>query len=320
MLDGESVLSSLLGLVSSDSCLQEGGLHLARGIIVKALSGFFYVQDHDGLIIECRGRGRFKKIDTDLLVGDWVHFELTDGDRGVINELVPRRMRLVRPSVANVDQAVFTFAFSKPPLHREMLDRLLVLAERERIQSLIVCNKADLAAADEIDEVARTYGRAGYPVILTSAKQATGIDQLRDHLAGKISVLAGPSGVGKSSLLNAISPGFTLKTGAISEKIGRGRHTTRHVELFPLPNGGMVADTPGFYDLSIEGIKSKELAQLFPEMQPVLGQCRFGVSCLHDKEPDCAVKALLDDGLLQPSRYASYLSLLSEAKISERRY
>ncbi|MGE5654014.1 MAG: ribosome small subunit-dependent GTPase A [Bacillota bacterium] len=293
---------------------------MTRGIIVKALSGFFYVQGSDGRITECRGRGRFRKLDTDLLVGDLVHFEETEDGRGVVNELVPRRMRLLRPPIANVDQAVFTFAFVKPPLHREMLDRLLVLAEREQVQSLIVCNKVDLASPEEIREVMEVYGLAGYPVVLTSVKQESGIKGLREHLAGKISVLAGPSGVGKSSLLNAVSPGLSLTTGAVSEKIGRGRHTTRHVELLPLANGGMVADTPGFYDLSVEGIKSRELAALFPEMRPVLNLCRFGASCLHDKEPDCAVKALIADGLLARSRYESYLSLLSEAKVNERRY
>lgn len=293
---------------------------MPNGIVVKSLSGFFYVQGNDGAITECRGRGRIKKLDTDLLVGDLVHFEATEHGRGVINELVPRRMRLIRPPVANVDQAVFTFAFVKPPLHRQMLDRLLVLAEREQIQSLIVCNKTDLASIEEVQEFLHTYQLADYQVVLTSVKQEIGVDRLREHLAGRISVLAGPSGVGKSSLLNAVSPGLTLATGAVSEKIGRGRHTTRHVELLPLANGGMVADTPGFYDLSVEGIKSRELASCFPEMRPVLDQCRFGASCLHDKEPDCAVKALLDADGLAPSRYESYLSLLGEARVNERRY
>lgn len=293
---------------------------MPQGTIVKALSGFFYVQDLRGEIMACRGRGRLKKIDTDLLVGDQVHFSTTEDGCGVINALLPRKMRLARPPVANVDQAVFTFAFVKPPLHREMLDRLLVLAEREQIQSLIVCNKVDLATPDEINEIATTYELAGYHVLLASANQGVGVDQLRERLAEKISVLAGPSGVGKSSLLNAVSPGLKLTTGAVSEKIGRGRHTTRHVELLPLISGGMVADTPGFYDLSVEGVKSRELAGYFPEMRPALGRCRFGASCLHDKEPDCAVKALLEDGLLARSRYESYLSLLAEARISERRY
>lgn len=293
---------------------------MPRGIIIKALSGFFYVQESGGLITECRGRGKLRKVDIDLLVGDHVSFETTEGGRGVINELLPRRMRLVRPPVANVDQAVLTFAFARPTFHREMLDRLLVLAEREHILSLIVCNKVDLASPEEIREIEKTYQLAGYPLVLTSAQQEIGIERLREHLNGRISVLAGPSGVGKSSLLNAVSPGLTLTTGAVSVKIGRGRHTTRHVELMPLASGGMVADTPGFYDLSVEGIRGRELASYFPEMRSALSQCRFGASCLHDKEPDCAVKAQLEDGLLARSRYESYLSMLGEAKVNERRY
>jgi len=289
--------------------------NLVQGIVVKAYSGYYYV--HDGRDEwECSLRGRFRLEKQQVLVGDRVELAARHGRVGVIVKVLPRRTVLLRPPVANVDQAVIIFSVQQPAPNSVLLDRLLITASMNRVEPLICFNKIDLAAGGSMELVARY--QAVYRVVLTSAVTGAGLDRLRGLLRRKVSVFAGPSGVGKSTILNAILPGLKLKTGEVSEKLKRGKHTTRHVELIALPEGGLVADTPGFSNLELPDIKPADLARYFPEMENYLGKCHF-TGCLHDREPACAVKEAVESGELEESRYRQYLEFLQELK-SRRRY
>jgi len=286
-----------------------------QGIVVKAYSGFYYV--HDGRSEwECSLRGRFRHEKQQVLTGDRVELATRHDRAGVIVKVLPRRSVLLRPPVANVDQAVIIFSVQQPEPNPVLLDRLLITVSMNRVEPLICFNKIDLAADGGVELVARY--QAVYRVVSTSAVTGAGLDRLRELLRGKVSVFAGPSGVGKSTILNAILPGLKLKTGEVSEKLKRGRHTTRHVELIALPEGGLVADTPGFSNLELPDIKPADLARYFPEMENYLGKCYF-TGCLHDREPGCAVKEAVESGKLEESRYRQYLEFLQELK-SRRRY
>lgn len=300
---------------------------MIEGILLKGYSGFYYVYAADR-VWECSLRGRFRLKDQKFLPGDRVRILAKDEEgKGTIESVAPRRNALSRPAVANVDQALLVFALTSPKPDLNLLDRLLIQVEDADIQPVLVFTKLDKFAAETGGEgrqealdvpVPEVYRRIGYRVFEVSNKTGQGIDLVADCLKGKISVLAGPSGAGKSSLCNALSPGRKLKTGDISAKSQRGRHTTRHVELLVCA-GGLVADTPGFSSLFLPGIKRGDLAEYFPEFAGHSLQCRFS-SCLHDQEPDCAVKEALARGEIFSFRYAHYLLFLQEVIEAERRY
>ncbi len=289
---------------------------MLQGTIMKGYSGFYYV-NVEGVEIECSLRGKYRQTKQSFLPGDIVNITMQPDGTGVIERVEPRKNQLIRPPIANVDQVIIVMALKEPEPQLGLLDRLLVLAESKGIYPVICFNKADIAQ-EELD-VAYTYEKIGYKVIVTSTISATNISKLADVLRGKVSVFAGLSGVGKTSILNAISPDLALKTGAVSTKIKRGKHTTRHVELIALPSGGLVADTPGFSNLNIEDIPSNRLSLYFPEFSGEKIVCRFN-PCLHHREPSCGVKAAVESGEIASSRYANYLILLDELVTAERRY
>ena len=271
--------------------------------IIKALSGFYYVQTEDG-VVECRARGRFRRQDQSPLVGDFVRIT-RQGDKGVLEALLPRKNAFIRPAVANIDQLVVLASCAIPVTEPFLIDRVLAIAQLQNVPALVVVNKDDLAPAQPLAEI---YRRAGVPVLVTSAETGDGIEALREALAGKLSCLTGNSGVGKSSLLNRACPQLQLPVGEVSEKLGRGRHTTRHIELYSLGSNTFVADTPGFsaFDTErMELVHKEQLQYAFPEFAPYLGHCQFP-DCAHRKEPGCAVRKALAEGKIGQTRYSSY--------------
>ena len=278
-----------------------------NGTIIKGIGGFYYVKASHN-VYECKARGVFRKEKITPMIGDRVTVE-TDGEKGSIVEIMPRSSSLVRPPVANVDTMLIVIAVAEPGPNLTVADKMLVNAEISGIKPAVCINKTDLASSEEIKDA---YEKAGYEVLTVSAEKNKGIDKLCEFLRGKNTAFAGLSGVGKSSLLNLITDD-DLETGAVSEKIRRGRHTTRHVELFELPFGGYVMDTPGFSQLEVEGIRAEELHRYFPEMADCEGECRFR-GCAHINEPDCAVKDKLGEGKIAQSRYESYCELYEKLK------
>lgn len=283
-----------------------------EGVIRKALSGFYYVQV-GGEEVTCRARGKFRHQKITPLVGDRVAITRQPDGSGSLDEILPRRNAFQRPAVANIDQLVIIASGAIPVSDPFLLDRIISLAESKGCQPILCVNKWDLVPAQELLDIYRT---AGIPALPVSAVTGQGIEELRGLLAGKISAFTGNSGVGKSSILNALDPAFALATGQISEKLGRGRHTTRHVELFPVA-GGLIADTPGFsafdQEKGGEALDKEVLAETFREFRPYLGQCRF-VGCAHVKEKGCAVLEALAEGKISPSRHRSYVRLYELAK------
>ncbi len=286
---------------------------MLTGTIIKGIGGFYYVQTAEGLI-ECRARGRFRKDGEKPMIGDLVQIQLTveDGTKGSVEEILPRRNVFIRPPVANIDQLIITVAATNPEPNLLLVDQLTVVAEAAGVCPLICVNKLDLDEknAQHIKEI---YEKAGYSVVLVSAKFNMGTEELQTVLKDKITAFAGNSGVGKSSLLNRLCNTFSLKTGDVSEKTQRGRHTTRHTELFELPFGGYVFDTPGFSSYETEDIAPEALAALFPEIQAAEGRCRFA-GCAHVKEPECSVKEALREGKIATSRYENYCVIYQELK------
>jgi len=281
---------------------------MVDGIIIKGIAGFYYVRTSTG-VYECKARGIFKKRKITPLVGDKVKINVLSEEpkEGWIEELEKRKVELFRPAVANVDQAVVVFALKSPDPHLNLLDKILLLGEYAGLELIVCFNKADLLEGDEVFEYYKSiYELAGYNVVMTSVKTGEGIEKIRELLKDKISVFAGPSGVGKSSMLNVVQPGLELKTGEISEKIQRGKHTTRHTELIELEFGGWVVDTPGFTSLDLNFIDMNELADLFQEFREYQGCCRFN-DCMHINEPECAVKTAVEEGYIHKNRYDSYL-------------
>lgn len=293
---------------------------MPKGKIIKALSGFYYVLS-EGQIIQCRGRGVFRKNKVTPLVGDEVVFQAENETDGYVLEVNDRKNELVRPPIANVDQAILVFSSVEPDFSTALLDRFLVLIEYNRIDPLICITKMDLANSDEVakmEEFAAQYEAVGYPVILTSSETEAGVEQLLPYLKDKISVFAGQSGVGKSSLLNVIRPDLDLKTNEISSSLGRGKHTTRHVELISIGDG-LVADTPGFSSLEFLEIEAEDLNYCFPEIEKTSENCKFR-GCLHLSEPKCAVKEAVENNEIPAYRYEHYKDFLQEIKDRKPRY
>lgn len=302
---------------------------MPEGLIVKALSGYYYVKPEGsapGEVIQCRGRGIFKKRGLTPLVGDQVIYTPTENGEGTVDEILPRTTELVRPPIANARLAVLLFSLKEPDLNLSLLDKFLVHIEHAGLRTLICLTKEDLLEeadeteeADTTEQVKKLYEEIGYEVIITSSVSGLGTDEVRSRLAGEISVFSGQSGVGKSTLLNAMLPGLSLETSEISLKLGRGRHTTRHVELIELDNGGYVADTPGFSQLDFLELGVEELSSCFREFRELADECKFR-GCSHLHEPGCRVREALESGEVASSRYEHYVQFQQEMKDKKRRY
>ena len=283
-----------------------------EGLIIRALAGFYYVRDAGGRLVSCRARGKFRLDGVSPLVGDRVTISVT-GEQGTVQVVHPRKNVFVRPPVANIDCMVLLASGVNPITDPFLIDRITAIAEAKGCEVVICVNKTDLHPGDTLFSI---YAAAGFPTIRTSAVTGEGIETLRGIIAGKICAFVGNSGVGKSSILNALEPGFTLKTAAVSEKLGRGRHTTRHVELFDLPGGTQVADTPGFSSFDLEKMEftiKEELQYAFRDFLPYVGKCRFR-DCAHVGEIGCAILEALEAGEIQQSRQESYVRLYKQVK------
>jgi ribosome biogenesis GTPase len=289
-------------------------MHLLAGVIMKGIGGFYYVKTEDALY-ECRARGIFRKDNFAPLPGDRVHISVNDeaGKTGNIDEILPRDSLLVRPAVANVNQLAAVLAAKSPAPDLLLLDKLLITAEAKGIKAILCINKIDLDPEEGYLSIVDAYSKAGYEIILLSSKTDTGFGQLRHSFEGRITVFAGQSGVGKSTILNRIMQAWVMQTGDISAKVERGRHTTRHAELVRLDAGGYVVDTPGFSSFELADIQFDEIERFYPEFAPHLGKCRF-THCSHISEPDCEVKKALEEGTVGKDRYERYIRFYTVLK------
>lgn len=287
-----------------------------KGKIVKGIAGFYYVHvPNEDKVFECKAKGIFRKQDIKPLVGDDVEIDTNNQPegKGTITRILPRKNDIIRPAVANVDQAMVIFAAAEPAPNLNLLDRFLISMNRQKVQTIICFNKKDIGNQKEMGLLVDTYMRSGYEVISISVLQEDGIPLIREYLKGKTTVLAGPSGVGKSSLINVINPQVRMETGSVSEKIKRGRHTTRHSELIYVDDNTYVMDTPGFSSLYINEIDKEELKEYFIEFNEYEDKCRF-IGCMHLNEPGCAVKEALKEGHISGIRYDNYKALYNELK------
>ena len=281
-----------------------------EGRILRSLSGFYDVQTQEGLIT-CRARGILRREGNSPLTGDLVEITVEKG-KGMVEKILPRKNHFIRPAVANVDALVIFAANVNPVTEPFLIDRVAAIAGDQNVQAVLCVNKCDL---DPAMDLVRIYEHAGFPVICTSAETGEGVEDLRALLEGKLTAFTGNSGVGKSSILNRLAPELQLETGEVSEKLGRGRHTTRHVELYRLGENTYVADTPGFSSFDtdqMELILKENLQYAFPDFGSFIGKCRFD-DCSHRKEPDCAVRAAVEAGAIEKSRYESYLKLYEKS-------
>lgn len=290
-----------------------------QGKIIKGIAGFYYVYVEGHGTYECKAKGIFRKDHVKPLVGDNVEMEVLDEKdmEGNILEIFPRRSSLIRPAVANVDQALIIFAIVKPNPNFNLLDRFLIRMERQNLPTIICFNKQDIATEEEKESLQRSYETCGYRVLFISALENEGVEQVRELLAGKTTTVAGPSGVGKSSLINRLSPAANMETGAISAKIERGKHTTRHSEIIALGEETYIVDTPGFTSLDISEITKEELGRYYPEFVQYEPYCKFS-GCAHLNEPSCGVKDAVAEGRISKVRYENYKVLYQELKEIKR--
>lgn len=290
---------------------------IEKGIIIKGIGGFYYVKTA-GKIYECRARGLFRKKKITPLVGDHVKIEVTDENSGYVQEILERKTELFRPPVANVDQVVIVFAAQNPDPNLWLLDRFILLAESQGLDIVMCLTKVDLIDKEMVEEFLKPYRQVGYRVYEIDNKSQRGVEEFKLQLKDKISVFAGPSGVGKSTLLNNIQPELKLQTGEVSNKTKRGKHTTRHVELLSLDFGGHVLDTPGFSSMDISYLEEAEVKELFREMHENSDYCKFR-GCMHLNEPSCEIKKMVEAGEISESRYKHYTEFVEEIR-KNRRY
>lgn len=292
---------------------------MKEGIIIKGIGGFYYVRTKEKTY-ETRARGLFREENITPLVGDRVVIRInSEDDSGYIEEIKPRKTELLRPPVANIDQVVIVMSIKAPDINLWLLDKFLVMSEYEKLDIIIVLSKTDLVEKKQLEYIKDIYNKAKYKVIELSNYNEIGIEEIKNILENKITAFAGPSGVGKSTLLNSIDKNLNLETGDISQKTERGKHTTRHVELMELNNGSFVLDTPGFSSLNLDFIEEQvELSYYFREFLDENRPCKFR-GCLHDKEPGCSVKERVDEGIIAEERYENYIRILEDIK-NNRRY
>ena len=290
-----------------------------QGKIIKGIAGFYYIYAENDEVYECKAKGIFRKDNRKPLVGDNVEIEVLDEQEkeGSVTAILPRKNSLIRPAVANVDQAVVIFAMENPKPNFMLLDRFLIMMEKENVPAVICFNKKDLATEEELEFLYETYKSCGYQVILSSTFNGEGLEEIRESLKGKTTVVAGPSGVGKSSITNALQENVQMETGEISKKLKRGKHTTRHSQVIPVGKDTYLMDTPGFSSLYLTDIEEQELKDYFPEFREYEDQCRFQ-GCRHIHEPGCAVKEALNNHKISSLRYEDYLGLHEEIKEKRR--
>ena len=291
-----------------------------QGKIIKGIAGFYYIYAEDGNVYECKAKGIFRKDNFKPLVGDNVEITVLNEEEkeGSVTSILPRRNSLIRPAVANVDQAFLIFAMENPKPNFLLLDRFLIMMKQQEIPAVICFNKKDVGEKEEMEKLYEIYTGCGYRVVLSSTYEGEGMDEIHEILKGKTTVVAGPSGVGKSSITNCMKGEVQMETGEISKKLKRGKHTTRHSQVIPVEKNTFLVDTPGFSSLYLTDMKEEELRDYFPEFVMYEPQCRFQ-GCMHIHEPGCAVKKALSEGKISQQRYDNYLALYEELK-EKRRY
>ena len=291
-----------------------------QGKIVKGIAGFYYVHVVESGVYECKAKGVFRKDGQKPLVGDNVEIDVLEEEEktGNIIKILPRKNELIRPAVANVDQALVVFAVTKPKPHFNLLDRFLIMMESKKVPVILCFNKKDIAGNPQIQELREIYKNCGYPIIFASARKEENISEIKAFLEGKTTVIAGPSGVGKSSIINLLQNDIRMETGEVSRKIDRGKHTTRHSELITINENSYIMDTPGFSSLYVNEFDKEELKYYFTEFAPYEGHCRYN-GCVHVHEPGCAVKEALEKGKIHKVRYDNYLDMYDELQ-RKRRY
>lgn len=290
-----------------------------QGKIMKGIAGFYYVHVIGAGVYECKAKGIFRKEKIKPLVGDNVEIDIISEEEktGNISRILERKNELIRPAVANIDQAMVIFAAAKPKPNFNLLDRFLIMMEQQQVDTVICFNKQDLATEEELRKLEETYQKCGYHILFTSARKEEGLEEVKKVLEGKTTTVAGPSGVGKSSLINLIQPEIEMETGNISEKIERGKHTTRHSQLIHVKNNTYIMDTPGFSSLYLMGFEKEELKEYFKEFKEYEPECRF-LGCSHIHEPDCGVKQALEEGKISRIRYENYVAMYEELKNAKK--
>ena len=291
-----------------------------QGKIVKGIAGFYYVHVVESGVYECKAKGVFRKDGQKPLVGDNVEIDVLEEEEktGNIIKILPRKNELIRPAVANVDQALVVFAVTKPKPHFNLLDRFLIMMESKKVPVILCFNKKDIAGNPQIQELREIYENCGYPIVFASARKEENISEIKAFLEGKTTVIAGPSGVGKSSIINLLQNDIRMETGEVSRKIDRGKHTTRHSELITINENSYIMDTPGFSSLYVNEFDKEELKYFFTEFAPYEGHCRYN-GCVHVHEPGCSVKEALEKGEIHKVRYNNYLDMYDELQ-RKRRY
>lgn len=280
-----------------------------QGIITKGIGGFYYIKTEDGLY-ECKARGKFRREELTPMVGDKVEIEIDNNCKGTIEKIFERKNKLIRPAVSNISQAIIIFAFKDPNINLDLLNKFLLQCEYNEIKVVVAFNKVDLIEDPDREEAVEIIKSAGYEVVYLNAKNGIGIEKIREKLKGNLNVLCGPSGAGKSTIINKLVGKDLMETGIISEKLKRGKHTTRHNELIEI-EGGFLVDTPGFSSLNVDKMEKEEIQFLFPEFLDHINGCKF-TGCLHYKEPGCLVKSALEQGEIHKKRYEFYIKLIEE--------